>query len=115
MHKTYDVIRVGIAVVLAWLLPVTVMATAPGSEFHVLGIVTVIDAKHVEVKAAKGPTVSVVLTKQVQFKNKNNSKSNEPPAVGDRVIIEAFKDEKSKKVTAKVVHYSPIKNTPPPQ
>ena len=94
-----------------WLSPI---ASATGPEpLHVLGIVTAIDAKHIEVKTAKGPVVSVLLTKQVKYKNKNNPKSLDPPAMGDRVIIEASKDEKHKKVTATVVHYSPIKTVSP--
>jgi hypothetical protein len=88
---------------------------AAGTDLHVLGIVTAIDAKHIEVKTAKGPVVSVLLNKPVKFKNKGNPKSNEPPAVGDRVIIEAIKDDKTKKVSATVVHYSPVKIASPPR
>jgi hypothetical protein len=75
---------------------------------HVLGAVTAIDATHVEVKTAKGTIVSVLLNKQVQFKNKINPKSVDPPQVGDRVIIEATRDKQ--KLTATIVHYSPIRN-----
>jgi len=75
---------------------------------HVLGTVTAIDATHVEVKTAKGQIVSVLLNTQVQFKNKKNPKSVDPPEVGDRVIIEATKDKQ--KVTATIVHYSPMRN-----
>lgn len=92
------------------------LALAPVPELlHVLGIVTSIDEKHIEVKTAKGQVVSVLLTKQVKYKNKNNPKSLDPPAVGDRVIIEASRDEKNKKVTATVVHYSPGSIPPPPR
>lgn len=92
------------------------MASAPVPELlHVLGIVTSIDDKHMDVKTVKGQVVSVLLTKQVKYKNKNNPKSLDPPAVGDRVIIEASRDEKHKKVTATVVHYSPGGNPPPPR
>lgn len=76
---------------------------------HVLGTVTAIDAAHVEVKTAKGSVVSVLLNKQVQFKNKNNPKSVDPPEMGDRVIIEATRDKQ--KMTATIVHYSPMRNT----
>ncbi len=82
--------------------------TQAADLLHVLGIVTAIDVKHIEVKTAKGPVVSVLLDKQVKFKNKNNPKSVDPPKVGDRVIIEATKDKQ--KVTATVVHYSPMRN-----
>jgi len=96
-----------------WLSPI---ASATGPELlHVLGIVTAVDAKHIEVKTAKGPVVSVLLSKQVKFKNKSNPKANDPPTMGDRVIIEATKDDKTKKLSATVVHYSPIKTVPPPR
>ncbi|HMS85566.1 MAG TPA: DUF5666 domain-containing protein [Nitrospira sp.] len=92
------------------------MASSPVPELlHVLGIVTSIDDKHMDVKTTKGQVVSVLLTKQVKYKNKNNPKSLDPPAVGDRVIIEASRDEKNKKVTATVVHYSPGSISSPPQ
>lgn len=97
-------------------LSICLMALAPVPELlHVLGIVTSIDEKHIDVKTAKGQVISVLLTKQVKYKNKNNPKSLDPPAVGDRVIIEAAKDEKHKKVTATVVHYSPGNHPPPPR
>jgi hypothetical protein len=106
MFKNYKgAIRSGMIFVAACVLPAIVMAA--GADFHVLGIVTAIDAKHIEVKTAKGPIVSVLLTKQVLFKNKSNPKSINPPTIGDRVIIEASKDDKTKKVTATVVYYSP--------
>ena len=112
MLKNYDG-RVSSCLILlaTCLLPTLVMAA--GTDIHVLGIVAAIDAKHIEVKTTRGPTVPVLLTKQVKFKNKSNPKSNDPPVVGDRVIIEATKDDKTKKVFATVVHYSPVQTTPP--
>lgn len=98
---------------LGLLLSITTMVY--GADLHVLGIVAAIDAKHIEVKIAKGPVVSVLLTKQVKFRNKSNLKSIDPPAVGDRVIIEASKDDKTKKVSATVVHYSSVKTASPPR
>ncbi len=103
-------------IVLLTVLSLCLMASSPVPELlHVLGIVTSIDDKHMDVKTTKGQVVSVLLTKQVKYKNKNNPKSLDPPAVGDRVIIEASRDEKNKKVTATVVHYSPGSISSPPQ
>jgi hypothetical protein len=80
---------------------------------HVVGTVTAIDHKHIEVKTPnRAVPVSVKLTKTVQFKNKNNPASINPPSVGDRVIIEATKDKK--KLVATVVHYSAVKPAPSP-
>lgn len=78
---------------------------------HVVGTVTAIDHKHIEVKTPnKAVPVSVKLTKHVQFKNKNNPASTTPPGVGDRVIIEATKD--NKKLVATIVYYSTIRQVP---
>jgi hypothetical protein len=104
------------SILLLTVLSLCLMALAPVPELlHVLGIVASIDEKHIDVKTAKGQVVSVQLTKQVKYKNKNNPKSLDPPAVGDRVIIEASRDEKNKKVTATVVHYSPGSIPPLPR
>ena len=103
-------------ILLLIVLSFSLMALAPVPELlHVLGIVTSIDEKHIDVKTAKGQVVSVLLTKQVKYKNKNNPKSLDPPTVGDRVIIEASRDEKNKKVTATIVHYSPGNSPPSPR
>lgn len=91
----------------------TVGSIQAADLLHVLGTVTAIDATHVEVKTAKGSVVSVLLNKQVQFKNKINAKSVAPPEIGDRVIIEATKDKQ--KMTATIIHYSPMKNASIPR
>jgi uncharacterized membrane protein YjjP (DUF1212 family) len=78
---------------------------------HVVGNVTAIDLKHIEVKTPnKVVPVSVKLTKTVQFKNKTNPASTNPPGVGDRVIIEAVKE--NKKLVATIVYYSTVKQVP---
>lgn len=97
------------------LLCLSTFSLAHGTGQHVLGTVTAIDAQHIEIKTSKGSTVSVNLTKDTRFKQKGNPKATQPPAVGDRVVIEATKDEKDKKVlTATEVHYSTAKTAPAP-
>ncbi|THJ16604.1 MAG: hypothetical protein CAF42_011645 [Nitrospira sp. CG24B] len=114
MAKRYNFITVSVVLLTSlWLSPV-VSAKSP-ELLHVLGIVTAIDAKHIDIKTAKGPVVPVLLSKQVKFKNKSKPTSNDPPTVGDRVIIEATKDDKTKKLSATVVHYSPNKTPSPPR
>jgi putative ribosome biogenesis GTPase RsgA len=99
-----------------WILALTffvtssTLALAHGTGQHVLGTVIAIDEKQVDVKTTKGGTVSVKLTPQTRFKQKGNAKSAERPAVGDRVVIEASKDNKV--LTAIEVHYSAAKNVP---
>lgn len=72
---------------------------------HVVGTVAAIDQKRLVVTTFKGQTISIKLTKQVRYKDKTNPQSNRPPAVGDRVIVEAVRDKKI--LTAVTVHYSP--------
>jgi hypothetical protein len=77
-----------------------------------LGTVVAIDAKHLEVKTQKGTTVDVQINKQTRFKEKDRPKSTNLPEVGDRVVIEAIKDEKT--LTATEVHFSSMKKQTPP-
>lgn len=88
-------------------------AFAHGTGQHVLGTVVAIDAKHLEVKTQKGTTVDVQINKQTRFKEKDNPKSSNLPTVGDRVVIEAVKDEKT--LTATEVHFSSFKKPTPPE
>ncbi|BCA55780.1 conserved exported protein of unknown function [Nitrospira sp. KM1] len=83
---------------------------AHGSGLHVLGTVTAIDNDHVEVKTQKGTNVTVKLTKDTRFKQKGNPKSTDRPTVGDRVVVEATKDEKV--LIATEVHFSVGKRLP---
>ena len=85
---------------------------AHGTDQHVLGTVTAIDATHVEVKTPKGRTVDVQVNKQTRFKEKGNPKGANLPSIGDRVVIEATKNNKV--LTATEVHYSSGKRAPIP-
>lgn len=91
-------------------LCISTIAVAHGGGQHVLGTVTAIDDKHIEVKTPKGAIVSVTLTKQTRFKEKGNPKSTGSPAVGDRVVIEASKD--ANVLIATEVHYAAAKQAP---
>jgi hypothetical protein len=87
---------------------------AHGTDQHVLGTVTAIDATHVEVKTPMGGTVGVRVNKQTQFKEKNNPKGANVPAVGDRVVIKATKNDKL--LLATEIHFSSATRVPvPPQ
>lgn len=86
------------------------MASAHGTGQHVLGTVTAIDQKHLEIKTTKGATVDVQINKQTRFKEKGNPKGTSLPAVGDRVVVEATKDNKI--LTATEVHFSAAKKVP---
>ena len=89
---------------------------AHGTDQHVLGTVTAIDAKHIEVKTPMGGTVGVQINKQTRFKEKSNPKGASVPEVGDRVIIKATKgDKKNDKVLlATEINFSAAKRVPVP-
>jgi putative ribosome biogenesis GTPase RsgA len=85
---------------------------AHGTDQHVLGTVTAIDATHVEVKTPMGGTVGVRVNKQTQFKEKNNPKGANVPVVGDRVVIKATKNDKL--LLATEIHFSSAARVPVP-
>lgn len=82
-------------------------AWAHGSGQHVLGTVTAIDSTHIEVKTPQGAMISVKLTNETHFNEKGTPSSTEPPAIGDRVVIETTKDKTM--LTATEVYYSAAK------
>ena len=85
---------------------------AHGTDQHVLGTVTAIDATHVEVKTPMGGTVGVRVNKQTQFKEKNNPKGANVPVVGDRVVIKATKNDKL--LLATEINFSAAARVPTP-
>ena len=85
---------------------------AHGTGQHVLGTVTAIDATHVEVKTPKGRTVDVQVNRQTRFKEKGNPKGTNLPVIGDRVVIEATKDDKV--LLATEIHFSAATRLPAP-
>ena len=85
---------------------------AHGTGQHVLGTVTAIDATHVEVKTSNGKTVDVQVNKQTRFKEKGNPKGANLPSVGDRVVIEATKNDKV--LLATEINFSAAKRVPAP-
>jgi hypothetical protein len=94
------------------LTPTASLTWAHGTGQHVLGTVTVIDASHVEVKTPKGKIVDVQINKHTRFREKGNPKGVNLPAVGDRVVIEATKDDKA--LIATEVHFSSAKKPAAP-
>ena len=104
-------IRIVPCSIMIFILCLSSITWAHGTGQHVLGTVTAIDAKHLEVKTPKG-TVDVQINKQTRFKEKGNPKGTNLPAVGDRVVIEAIKDDKV--ITATEVHFSSVRKAPVP-
>ncbi|GMV48890.1 MAG: hypothetical protein NBKEAIPA_00796 [Nitrospirae bacterium] len=87
-----------------FLIATPVLVLAHGSGQHVLGVISAIDATHIEVKTPKGQLVSVRLTDKTEYKVKNLSRPKSPPQVGDRVVVEAEKSTDG--LVATEVHYS---------
>ena len=96
-----------ILAVLCVMLPMAALAHGTGQHVLGTGAVVAIDAKHLEVKTQKGTTVEVQINKQTRFKEKGNPKGANLPGVGDRVVVEAIKDDKT--LTATEVHFSSLK------
>lgn len=103
--------RLRLILTLTYLL-ISTASFAHGTDQHVLGTVTAIDATHVEVKTQKGRTVAVQVNKQTRFKEKGNPKGANLPVVGDRVVIEATKDDKT--LLATEIHFSAATRVPAP-
>ena len=89
---------------------------AQGTDQHVLGTVTAIDEKHIEVKTPMGVTVGVQINKKTLYKDKNNPKGASVPDVGDRVIIKATKSDKKndKLLLATEINFSAATRVPVP-
>lgn len=92
---------------------------ARGTDQHVLGTVTAINARHIEVKTSKGP-VEVQINNRTRYKDQHNPNSTNMPEVGDRVIVVATKNEKkgAKKgdplLVATEIHFSAAKRVTTP-
>ena len=85
----------------------TSVAFAHGEGQHVLGTVTTIDQKRLEIKTQKGAIVEVQLNKQTRFNEKGNPKGTKLPTVGDRVVVETVEDNNV--LTAIEVQFSSAK------
>lgn len=88
---------------------------ARSADLHVMGTVTAIDAKHIEVKTSKGQ-VDVQVNKKTLYKDGRNPKGANMPEVGDRVIIKATKGEKKSDppLLATEIHFSAARHVPAP-
>ena len=93
-------------------LLISTSSFAHGTDQHVLGTIMAISATHVEVKTPKGQSVDVRVNKKTRFKDESNPKGANMPAVGDRVIIKATKDDKV--LLATEIHFSAGKRVPVP-
>jgi Domain of unknown function (DUF5666) len=97
---------------------ISVPSFALNTEQHVLGTVTAIDAKHVEVKTSKGQLVVLQVNNKTRYKDERNPKGAALPEAGDRVIITAIKSDKKggPVLLATEIHFSAAKRVPvPPQ
>ena len=98
-----------IVALLCVIFPMAAMAHGTGQ--HVLGTVVAIDSTHLEIKTTKGAIVEVLINKHTRFREKGNPKGTNSPAVGDRVVVDAMKEDKV--LTATEVHFSSGKKTSP--
>jgi len=98
-------------------LVISTPRVAQGADQHVLGTITAINPKHVEVKTSKGQ-VDVQIDNKTRYRDQHNPKGATMPEVGDRVIIVATKNEKkgAKKgdplLLATEIHFSTARRVP---
>jgi hypothetical protein len=91
-----------IVVLLVWILgPLPVWAH--GTGIHVLGTVAEITADHLSVRVPNGDTVTVTINATTRYRTKKGTTPK--PQVGDRVVIEAAKDNDA--LTAVEVQFNP--------
>src|SRR5207244_12800928 len=83
-----------------------------GTDQHWIDTIMAINTTHVEVKTLKGQSVDVRVNKKTRYKDESNPKGSNVPAVGDRVIIKATKDDKV--LLATEIHFSAAKRVPVP-
>jgi hypothetical protein len=76
---------------------------AHGTGVHVLGTVTEITADHLNIRVPNGGTVTVNVDAKTRYRTKKGTTPT--PQVGDRVVIEAAKDDNA--LLAVDVQFSP--------
>ena len=87
-----------------------ILVAAHGSGQHVLGVVTAIDAVISRSKRPKASRCPYDSRTKPQYKAKNLRRTKNTPQVGDRVVIEAEKDDNG--LIATEVHFSDSKPKP---
>jgi hypothetical protein len=80
---------------------------AHGGKTHVMGTLTALDARHIEVKTKEGKTVSILLSKDTKYQKGNSTAAFSDIQIGQRVFVEAT--GKGDKMTASEIHLAPAK------
>ncbi len=93
-----------IVLLIGVLVAVPIGVLAHGTDQHVLGTVTAIEATHMAVKTPKGASVTVQLNDHTKFISKGVKRSSGLPEVGDRVVIDVTTE--GTVITATEVQYS---------
>jgi len=76
---------------------------AHGGGAHLMGTITAVDAKSVTIKDKDGKAIVVNLDKATKFVREKKAASTGDLKVGERVVIHAKMDEKTKAYTAEEV------------
>lgn len=90
-----------VAVLVLILSPLLIWAH--GTGIHVLGTVAEITADHLSIRVPNGDTVTVTVNAKTRYRTKKGTTPK--PQVGDRVVIEAAKDNGT--LTAVEVQFNP--------
>lgn len=90
---------VGLALVAGLALPAGVRAHG-GHTHKVMGTVSAVHDKHLEVKTTDGKTVAIALDAKTVYQHGKAKADTKMLKVGERVVVEATEDEKTKTMTA---------------
>lgn len=80
---------------------------AHGGKTHIMGTVTAVDARHVEVKTKEGKTVSILLNNDTKYHQGTAAAAFSDIQVGQRVVVDAT--GKGDTMTASEIHLAPAK------
>ena len=99
---------VALALVAGLALPAGVRAH--GAHTHkVMGTVSAVHDKHLEVKTTDGKTVSIALDAKTVYQQGKAKADMKMLTVGERVVVEATEDDKTKIMTAKTVQMAALR------
>jgi len=79
-------------------------------KVHVMGTVTAIHDKHIEVKEKSGKIKSILVTDKTLFQRENEKVNSSELKVGDRVVVHGTPDKKGN-IVADEIHLGVAKKT----
>jgi hypothetical protein len=95
------------------LILVSDSSLAHGGKTHIMGTLTAVDARHIEVKTKDGKTVSILLNKDTKYHRENAVAVFSDIQVGQRVVVDVT--GKGDKMSASEIQLAPAKQVKGPE